>query len=119
MLVLVVMIGLLCCVYVAVQAYQIQNHQRFPWRNYIMSHPRRPATLTDVSYISSWMTFDYINKVFNLPSTYLQQDLQIQNPKYPFITLAQYAKATNTSSSAIIGNVQTILRTYLTSSTPQ
>lgn len=117
--IVMVLIGALSWAYVAFRVYEIRSHRNFAWRSYLMNHHHRPISITDVSYISSWMTFDYITKVFKLPATYLKDTLKINDSKYPFVTLEQYAETIGTSTSAIIGSTQEVLRKYLASSTLQ
>ncbi len=42
--------------------------------------------------IASWMTFDYINRIFALPSDYLKNTLVISDSSYPLIPISRYAK---------------------------
>ena len=117
--IITIIVGALAWIYVIVRVYEIRNQRQFAWRNYLMTHRRRPVSSSDISYIAPWMTFDYITRVFDLPPTYLDQNLKVSNPKYPAITLMQYAKTTGTSTGAVIRNVQDLLKKYLASSTPQ
>ncbi len=110
--------GGLAWIYAGIRMYEIRNHRNLPWRSYLSSHHHKLVGVADVAYISPWMTFDYITKIFKLPSTYLQQNLQINDSKYPLITLAQYAKTTNTNTSILIENIQNAVKKYLASSTP-
>ena len=49
-----------------------------------------PLAASDAGIIRSWMTFDYVNKLFALPSEYLQAQLQINNTHYPRLTIGSY-----------------------------
>jgi len=60
-----------------------------------------PLPLTDASIIRSWMTFDYVNKLFGLPPEYLQQQLQITNTRYPRLTIG-----------SDLGEVETAVQNY-------
>ena len=50
-----------------------------PVHGFLLHHSHRVLTVNDVSRIQNWMTFDYITKIFKLPPTYLQQNLQINS----------------------------------------
>jgi len=117
LVVAVIIIGVLAWIYAGFRIYQLRNHGRLPWQSYLSNHHRRPVGVADIAYISPWMTFDYITKIFKLPPTYLQQNLQINDPKYPLITLSQYAKKTNTNTGLLITNTQNVVKKYLASST--
>lgn len=53
----------------------------------------RPArTMHQDIPIQPWMTFGYINTLFNLPPQYLQTFFQIHDIRYPNIELRRYAK---------------------------
>ena len=45
-----------------------QSQNTYSLQYYVRSHRRIPVRQGDVVYIASWMTFDYINKAFDLPS---------------------------------------------------
>jgi hypothetical protein len=59
---------------------------------------RRPRATVQAQQIQSWMTFRYINYVFNLPVDYLSGKLNIKNSGYPNITIVQYAAGAKQSS---------------------
>jgi hypothetical protein len=100
-----------------VKTYQLKNKPHLlSLQESIRTHRRKPPTVNDLTYLSSWMTFDYINKLFNLPETYLEQSLQVNDPKYPFLTVEQYAKKTNINTVVVIENIQKYVRRYITSS---
>lgn len=74
---------------------------------------RRPAAgVPNPSYIESWMTFGYINRVFNLPSTYLQRQLGIVGVKYPNVQLARYAKDNNADTATFVTQVRLAVGRY-------
>ncbi len=76
-------------------------------------HRRLPASSHDIAYVSSWMTFDYINQLFNLPEKYLSQEMNIVDPKYPFLTLAQYARKTNGNQGLLILSTEDAIKRYM------
>ena len=118
LLIAVIVIGAFAWIYAGIRIYEIRNHRNLPWRSYLTNRHRRLVGVADVAYIAPWMTFDYITKIFKLPSTYLQQNLQINDSKYPLITLAQYAKKNNTNTGLLIENIQNVVKKYLASYTP-
>src|SRR4051812_12432281 len=44
---------------------------------------KKTPTAQDVQLIQPWMTFDYIDVVFNVPPDYLKTKLSITDPHYP------------------------------------
>ena len=100
-------------VFILAEAYSFKNNSHPFLKNYIANHRHRPTLLRDPSYISSWMTFDYINKVFNIPPQYFEVSLQIQDPKYPFITIKQYARKINLPDTVLLERVREAIRGFL------
>ena len=72
------------------------------------------GVLTDknIDLISSWMTFDYINKIFNLPQDYLKDALVISDPHYPRIPISIYARIHGVSSAEFLLQVQQAVAAY-------
>ncbi len=56
--------------------------------------------------IQSWMTFSYIDYIFNLPPDYLSKSLNINDSKYPNLGIRQYAKLNNLDSAVFLKQVQ-------------
>jgi len=50
------------------------------------------ATTSTVPLIAPWMTFSYLNQVFNLPPAYLRGALQIDDANYPRLTINHYVR---------------------------
>jgi hypothetical protein len=65
-----------------------------------------PLPVSDAGVIRSWMTFDYVNKLFALPPDYLKAQLHIVDSRYPRYTI----------STAFLGQVQNAVRNYASSS---
>ncbi len=107
----IIILGVFSWIYVALDIYRLENNQNFPWQNYY----KQPVLISD---ISSWMTFDYINKVFNLPPAYLKEKLLVNDTRYPLLTLRQYSRRTKISTNGFIINLQNAVKAYLTPSTP-
>jgi hypothetical protein len=63
--------------------------------------------------IRGWMTFRYLNLVFNTPPGYLQQALSIKDSHYPNITLDALAKEQNLSSVQILAKVSTAVTSFI------
>jgi hypothetical protein len=73
----------------------------------------QPATIQD------WMTFNYLNAVFKLPPTYLENTLTIQDTHYPDISIRGYARAHGIDAGTFLGEVQDTLKAYAASTTGQ
>ena len=78
------------------------------------AHP----TVDDVNAVRSWMTFDYINKLFSLPPNYLKGQLSISNPAYPKLTIGAFDKGIHADASSTLSNVQNAVRQYLINTAP-
>lgn len=79
-------------------------------------HSGAPLGVSDIGSISYWMTFDYINRAFNLPPEYLKTNLHILDSRYPYLVLSRYARSQSMSNSALVTQVQKAVRDYLTTS---
>lgn len=71
-----------------------------------------PLTATDVNLIRSWMTFDYINHIFGLPSSYLQSSMHISESAYPNLTVSSYAKAEDIPATAALDELVAAVRSH-------
>ena len=78
---------------------------------------RGPLTATDVHYIDTWMTFEYISMIYNVPQQYLKTALSIQDPLFPHLSINHYARDIHGDSSIIISDTQRVVSTYLTTGT--
>lgn len=113
-----VFIGLLCIVSLLVLARVLREVQRL--RDAGLLSSRRNAIVrknttgvtAKLSTIAGWMTFRYVNKVFSLPPGYLQQELGIEDAKYPNIEIARYAKEVNKDSTVFVGEVRAAVSRY-------
>ena len=79
--------------------------------NALKNHPH--LTASDASIIHSWMTFDYLNKLFNLPPEYLKTQLSVSDPAYPKLTISKFAKDIRQPASSTLAEVQNAMRQYL------
>jgi len=68
-----------------------------------------PLPFSDTNLIRPWMTFDYINQLFALPSDYLKITLNIQDSRYPNLSLSEYRESIATSSDAFLDTVRTAI----------
>lgn len=73
-----------------------------------------PFTAKDVPLIQGWMTFDYVNKIFNLPPDYLKTSLGISDARYPQEVIFKYAGRAHENVSALVGQIQNLVRSFLT-----
>ena len=68
----------------------------------------------NVNLISSWMTFDYINRVFDLPADYLKNSLNISDIQYPRIPISKYVKNHNLDANQFVTQVKNTVTDYFT-----
>lgn len=101
---------LLSGLYCAVSISKLEGH-RFGWGSK-GHHLHQKLGVNDVQNIQGWMTFDYINYVFNLPPQYLEQKLSLSDQKYPNISINHYAEAHNMTAVLFLQNVKGALNSY-------
>ncbi len=78
-----------------------------------------PLGRAEVSDIASWMTFDYINYLFNMPASYLRKNLSFADPLYPHLSLSTYARHSGQQRQAVTLAVENAVTAFITgSSTP-
>jgi len=75
-------------------------------------HGSGPLSAADASSTQSWMTFDYLNRAFVLPPTYLETSLGITDGRFPRMTIAEYASDVGTSSQSALMNVEDAIGAY-------
>ncbi len=63
--------------------------------------------------ISNWMTFNYINKVFNLPPDYLKTQLSITDSRYPRLSIEDAASGKHEDSNLLAEQIRALVSTYL------
>jgi hypothetical protein len=66
----------------------------------------------NVDLISSWMTFDYVNKIFNLPADYLKSALAISDAGYPRIPISRYEKNHKLDAVQFLAEVKNTVADY-------
>lgn len=70
-------------------------------------------SIIDIKSIRIWMTFRYINSIFNLPPSYLKDKLKISNPKYPDVSLGTYSKSQKINPNILLDSVKKLISDYL------
>ena len=64
--------------------------------------------------IQPWMTFDYLNKQFGLPSEYLKTALQVTDPKYPNVPIGKMFRRQGADTQAVVERVKQLVREHNT-----
>ena len=113
---------LACILLVGLVVLLFREYQRIQNLDYILAqktsklsllralHAKKgPATQEDIASVQTWMTFDYINHLFALPSTYLQTKLSLSDVHYPHMTLSQYAREHHLIKTTLLTQVRTVL----------
>lgn len=80
--------------------------------------PTQSIVPPQVDSIGEWMTFAYINKIFNLQNSYLKSNLNIVDVKYPNITLSKAASEAKIDEAIYLVSVKDLVNRY-TSTTSQ
>jgi len=68
-----------------------------------------------VSDIHTWMTFDYLNVVFKLPTDYLKNKLSITDPRYPNIIINRYALLNDINPQQLLYTIQQLINQKINS----
>lgn len=85
-----------------------------PERHYLSFKRYQSGSVPDPSFIEGWMTFGYVNQVFNLPPLFLQQQLDITDNKYPNVQIARYAKKSGVEVGSYLVRVRRVVGDYKT-----
>jgi hypothetical protein len=102
----------------------VQQYQHIRRLSYITTHHQSlfrslrgsgPLTAADASSTQSWMTFDYIDRAFALPSQYLETALAIRDSRFPRLTIAEYAEDLNVPQSVALSMVESAITSYFVS----
>ena len=97
--------------------YRAIRHQQFinareRWPIFFLRHSG-PLAPQNADLIQPWMTFDYINHVFNLPPQYLQSQLRITDARYPKLSVGGLARDDNqTSTIDVLTQVINAVKNY-------
>jgi hypothetical protein len=114
-IVLVVLFGVLVHQYISLRRAQFVSAHELLVSTFL--HKHGPVTASDVSFIRSWMTFDYVNKLFGLPPSYLEDQLSITDPRYPEMSIGSYANRNHVDVTTLLGEIDTAVKNFLTNST--
>jgi hypothetical protein len=115
--VLVILIVFLALNYRALRRSAVAG-ARQSWLSTLVAHHRGPATVADLASVRPWMTFDYLNRFFNLPPQYLQTQLAITDPQYPRLTIGGYAKRNHLDLATFQHQLDAALRARLVGAAP-
>ncbi len=74
-----------------------------------IDHRNQETTTQKLSDIRPWMTFDYINVVFKLPTDYLQNKLNITDYRYPNIRVDRYALHHGLNPNQLLFNIEQLI----------
>jgi hypothetical protein len=98
--------------YISLRRMQIINAREFQLSNLLKNHGQ--LTANDITVIRPWMTFDYINTLFNIPPDYLKTALVISDPSYPRLSLYGYADHQHVNVMMVLSEVESSTRAYVT-----
>ena len=98
--------------YAALRRAQIISARELQLSALFKAHGPLPAS--DITVIRPWMTFDYINKLFNIPPDYLKNTLSIGDPSYPQLSLYGYANHQHVNVTIVVSDVESSTRAYVT-----
>ena len=101
--------------------YIRKNSEADSYKNIIENlRNKRSLTLEDIDILQSWMTFKYINILFQLPEDFFKNTLYIYDSQYPNISIGKYAKHNGFQKIDILEKVKnSIILHFATSSNPQ
>jgi hypothetical protein len=111
LLILLTLLILFAREYMLVRNAQIGNGVRFRMSSLFRRHPV-PLTASDVGLIRPWMTFDYLDRTFNLPPAYLEKALSITDPSYPRLSIQAYASHSHRDPSSFMSEVIAAVSNY-------
>jgi hypothetical protein len=105
---------LILALLLATQYHELERQHLVSGHAPLLSSLKRAGTLEpqDAAFIESWMTFDYIDYTFSLPSSYLQTSLSISDPRYPRVTIEEYAEDAHVNLAATLAATQAAVRSY-------
>lgn len=113
-IVLFLLLLLLCVVefYHITYAWKEYKYQNRFYRNYENSRIYHPDEAVYPNEIDWWMTFSYINFVFELPPSYLKNRLGLEGSEYPSIQIRRYARIYNLNSFELVEQIRDAVRDY-------
>lgn len=101
--------------YLSLHRKQLIDAQKLQLSALLNNH--HPLTASDVTIVSPWMTFAYINRLFNIPPSYLETSLSISDSSYPQLSLSGYAKHERINVALLVNEVEGSLYNYFTAAT--
>lgn len=112
----IILTALVIVLFLQYRALQQQTAGDLRARSALFLENHAPLPVADAGTVRSWMTFDYINKLFGLPPAYLKSRLDISaSSSYPRMTLSGYAKNQQLDLATFVTNVQDAVRGFSTS----
>jgi len=63
------------------------NHRTSVSELLLKNKQSNQISIADTDYIDVWMTFQYVNFIFDIPENYLKDQLRITDNAYPNMTL--------------------------------
>jgi hypothetical protein len=75
-----------------------------PTRGFNINHIYQQTA--NPNQIQGWMTFSYVNYLFNLPPNYLLETLNIQDSRYPSMGINKYVKVKGLNPSAFLTSMR-------------
>jgi hypothetical protein len=125
-IILKITLGVAVVVVIILSVLFFQQYKHIRRLDYISAHRQSlfkslhgsgPLTAANASSTQIWMTFNYINHAFSLPSTYLENNLAVSDSRYPNMTVEEYAKDTGLSTAMALVKVQSAIVAYFATST--
>ncbi|MDD5377413.1 MAG: hypothetical protein PHH16_04870 [Candidatus Gracilibacteria bacterium] len=71
------------------------------------------TSIADVDYIDTWMTFQYINFVFDIPEDSLKNTLHIEDPRYPNLPVGGYIRSKKLDKTVLLNEIKEAVREYI------
>jgi len=127
-IILKITLGVAVVVVIILSVLFFQQYKHIRRLDYISAHRQSlfkslhgsgPLTAADASSTQIWMTFNYIDRAFSLPSTYLQNNLAVSDSRYPNMTVEEYAKDIGLSTATALLKVQSAIIVYFATSSSQ
>jgi hypothetical protein len=97
--------------YIILKKAHIVNIRETEISSLIKSHNKFSAQ--DINFIRSWMTFDYINKLFNIPENYLQTTLNITSNHYPKLVVSDYIEDNKLDKNIFLQSLVNAVKEYV------
>src|SRR5689334_17073815 len=106
--VLMLLLGILSiCLYTMVRNFEVSRQ-----RGYFRALRGRQETLGSSFAVEPWMTMRYINAVFKLSPEYLKTQLNIQDSRYPNISVSALAKEQKLSIAQMSIKISAALKSF-------